>query len=36
VTINAWLAALPADETRPHYTHPAFWAPFVVIGEGGA
>ncbi len=23
------------DETNPHYAHPVFWAPFVVIGEGG-
>jgi CHAT domain-containing protein/tetratricopeptide (TPR) repeat protein len=21
---------------KPHYAHPAFWAPFVVVGEGGA
>ena len=30
------MLALAADDTRPHYAHPAFWAPFVVIGEGGA
>jgi CHAT domain-containing protein len=29
------MLALAADDTRPHYAHPAFWAPFVVIGEGG-
>ncbi len=22
-------------ETRPEYAHPLFWAPFVVVGEGG-
>ena len=20
---------------KPHYAHPLFWAPFVVVGEGG-
>ncbi len=20
---------------KPHYAHPMFWAPFVVVGEGG-
>jgi CHAT domain-containing protein len=24
-----------ADEASPHFAHPAFWAPFVVVGEGG-
>ena len=24
------------DEANPHYAHPAFWAPFVVVGEGGS
>jgi CHAT domain-containing protein/tetratricopeptide (TPR) repeat protein len=24
------------DKTRPDATHPSFWAPFVVVGEGGA
>ncbi|MDX2225235.1 MAG: CHAT domain-containing protein, partial [Rhodospirillaceae bacterium] len=24
------------DKGSPHEAHPAFWAPFVVIGEGGA
>ena len=23
-------------ESRPEYAHPLFWAPFVVVGEGGA
>ena len=22
-------------ESRPEYAHPLFWAPFVVVGEGG-
>jgi len=24
-----------ADEEKPYYAHPTFWAPFVVVGEGG-
>ena len=24
------------DKGEPHEAHPAFWAPFVVVGEGGA
>jgi tetratricopeptide (TPR) repeat protein/CHAT domain-containing protein len=24
------------DKGQPHEAHPAFWAPFVVVGEGGA
>jgi CHAT domain-containing protein len=24
------------DGGEPHEAHPAFWAPFVVVGEGGA
>ncbi|MEE8607002.1 MAG: tetratricopeptide repeat protein [Nitrospiraceae bacterium] len=23
------------DKDRPYYAHPLFWAPFVVVGEGG-
>ena len=23
------------DPGRPEFAHPAFWAPFVVVGEGG-
>ena len=26
---------LAANDNTPHYSHPAFWAPFVVVGEGG-
>lgn len=30
------MLALMNDETAPpHYAHPMFWAPFVVVGEGG-
>ncbi len=29
------MAALMADTKNPHYAHPMFWAPFVVVGEGG-
>ena len=24
------------DKGEPREAHPAFWAPFVVVGEGGA
>ena len=27
--------ALMADPGEPFYAHPMFWAPFVVVGEGG-
>jgi len=23
------------DRGRPYEAHPAYWAPFVVVGEGG-
>ena len=23
------------DKGQPHEAHPAYWAPFVVVGEGG-
>ncbi|MEQ9641709.1 MAG: CHAT domain-containing tetratricopeptide repeat protein [Alphaproteobacteria bacterium] len=26
---------LRTDKTQPAYAHPAFWAPFVVVGDGG-
>ena len=29
------MLALMNDEEKPHYAHPLFWAPFVVVGEGG-
>jgi CHAT domain-containing protein len=30
------MLALIDDKDRPHYAHPLFWAPFVVVGEGGS
>ena len=30
------MLAMMADEANPHFAHPTFWAPFVVVGEGGA
>ncbi len=29
------MLALIDDEDRPYYAHPLFWAPFVIVGEGG-
>jgi CHAT domain-containing protein len=29
------MLAMMADGASPHFAHPAFWAPFVVVGEGG-
>ncbi len=30
------MLALAADKETEYYAHPMFWAPFVVVGEGGA
>lgn len=27
--------SLMNDKAKPHFAHPIFWAPFVVVGEGG-
>ena len=29
------MLALMATPNHPEYAHPLFWAPFVVVGEGG-
>jgi len=29
------LAMLDLIESQSIYAHPAFWAPFIVVGEGG-
>ncbi len=29
------MLALMDDPENPHFAHPMFWAPFVVVGEGG-
>ncbi len=29
------MLALMNDPENPHFAHPMFWAPFVVVGEGG-
>ncbi len=29
------IAAVMADREYPMYAHPLFWAPFVVVGDGG-
>ncbi len=28
------MLALRARTDKPYFAHPAFWAPFVVVGEG--
>ena len=28
------MLALMQSKERPHYAHPALWAPFVLVGEG--
>ncbi len=30
------MLALMDDRETDHFAHPLFWAPFVVVGEGGA
>ena len=30
------MMSLASDDENPHYSHPAFWAPFSLIGEGAA
>ena len=30
------MEALMNDKENPYFAHPMFWAPFVVVGEGGA
>ena len=29
------MLAMMATEGKDHFAHPMFWAPFVVVGEGG-
>jgi len=29
------MLSLMGDNEKPYYAHPTFWAPFVVVGEGG-
>ena len=29
------MLALMADADYPYYAHPSFWAPFILVGEGG-
>ena len=30
------MMSLASNKENPHYSHPAFWAPFSLIGEGAA
>ena len=34
--LQASMMSLASDDRNPHYSHPAFWAPFSLIGEGAA
>ena len=34
--LQSSMMALASDDENPQYSHPAFWAPFSLIGEGGA
>jgi uncharacterized protein YgiM (DUF1202 family) len=34
--LNRAMLALLDDRQNPHFAHPMFWAPFVVVGEGGS
>ncbi len=29
------MLGMPADEEKDNFARPMFWAPFVVVGEGG-
>ncbi len=31
-----WILVLVAVRARPETAHPLFWAPFVLVGDGGA
>jgi|GEM_PF-1096833 len=33
--LQAAMETLRQDPTQPHFAHPMFWAPFVVMGDGG-
>ena len=35
VALQHAMAALRDDRSEPYFAHPMFWAPFVVVGEGG-
>jgi len=30
------MLSLIDDKEKPYYAYPLFWAPFVVVGEGGS
>ena len=36
VALQRAILALQADKSEPYFAHPMFWAPFIVVGEGGA
>ncbi len=35
IALKRAMDALRADDSQPYFAHPMFWAPFVVVGEGG-
>ncbi|HVA12743.1 MAG TPA: CHAT domain-containing tetratricopeptide repeat protein [Stellaceae bacterium] len=36
VALQRAMLALQADDAEPYFADPMFWAPFIVVGEGGA
>lgn len=36
VALQRAIVALQDDKSEPYFAHPMFWAPFIVVGEGGA
>jgi CHAT domain-containing protein len=36
IALQRAIVALQADTSQPYFAHPMFWAPFIVVGEGGA
>ena len=36
VALQRAILALQDDRSQPYFAHPMFWAPFIVVGEGGA
>jgi CHAT domain-containing protein len=35
IALKYSILKLMNDKKNPHFAHPLFWAPFVIVGEGG-